>query len=396
MNLFKKTILLSYICIASVSATIVTPALVQIQNTFHLNDHAVQWIVSIFLFGYVIGQLIYGPIANRYGSLTALRFGLIINLAGIILSIIAVAMANYQLLLLGRLISALGAASGLSCTFMLIHAYLNDKETQHLLSFCIVSFTLGLGLSILIGGLTIQYLRFEDLFIILLIHGILTYITTFIFKNPNNQANPKNQNTLNIKTIIQGYLNVLKKKNLIIFSLMLGSVTMFSYGYAYSAPLFAINTLHLSPSNYGYWNLLTILGMLLGGVLSAFLIKRLSANHLLKLSILLVLPGLVSLILLSLSKSHNPLWFFITMMYLYAAFGLIFPTASYFATSQTSDKASASSMMSFINMLSATLGVILIGSLAIDPIVAFISVLGIFFIIISLLTLRQLTLIIKN
>ena len=44
---------------------------------------------------------------------------------------------------------------------------------------------------------------------------------------------------------------------------MLGSVTMFSYGYAYSAPLFAINELRLSPSTYGLWNLLTIIGMIL-------------------------------------------------------------------------------------------------------------------------------------
>lgn len=85
MNAFKVTILLSYICIASISAAIITPALPHIQNFFHLSNGAVEWVISIFLLGYVIGQLIYGPIANRYGRIKALRIGLTFNITGILI-----------------------------------------------------------------------------------------------------------------------------------------------------------------------------------------------------------------------------------------------------------------------------------------------------------------------
>lgn len=71
--------LLSYISIASVSAAIVTPALPQIQEQYALNPGSVEWMVSAFLVGYVIGQLIYGPLANQYGRLKALRLGLYIK-----------------------------------------------------------------------------------------------------------------------------------------------------------------------------------------------------------------------------------------------------------------------------------------------------------------------------
>jgi DHA1 family bicyclomycin/chloramphenicol resistance-like MFS transporter len=77
INSFKTGILLSYICIASLSAAMITPALPHIQSFFYLSKGAVEWVVSIFLLGYVIGQLIYAPIANRYGRLTALRAGLV-------------------------------------------------------------------------------------------------------------------------------------------------------------------------------------------------------------------------------------------------------------------------------------------------------------------------------
>ena len=87
MKQFKIILLLSYFCVATVSATVITPALPQIELTYALGYGALEWVISIFLLGYVFGQLIYGYFANRFGCLNALRIGLIVNLAGICISI---------------------------------------------------------------------------------------------------------------------------------------------------------------------------------------------------------------------------------------------------------------------------------------------------------------------
>jgi len=60
----------------------------------------------------------------------SLRSRLVINLIGILVCIIAVAIPNYFLLLIGRLITALGAASGLSCTFMLLNELLPPDRVK--------------------------------------------------------------------------------------------------------------------------------------------------------------------------------------------------------------------------------------------------------------------------
>ena len=181
LSLFKIIILLIYICVASISATIITPALDVIQSNFHLTASQLQWVISLFLLGYVVGQLIYGPLASRVGGLKALRLGLIINLIGIMLCLLSLIISSYALLLFGRLITALGAASGLSCTFILINDYLSDHKKKQVLGFCIVSFTLGIGLAILIGGFIAQYLDVIDCFWVLFIHGILMFLATYLF-----------------------------------------------------------------------------------------------------------------------------------------------------------------------------------------------------------------------
>ncbi|MFV9984751.1 MAG: MFS transporter [Francisella endosymbiont of Hyalomma asiaticum] len=70
--------LLTYISIASASAVITNPALPDIAREFDFSSGAVEWLVSIFLLVYVLGQIIYGPIAKRYGYIVNLGLGLLI------------------------------------------------------------------------------------------------------------------------------------------------------------------------------------------------------------------------------------------------------------------------------------------------------------------------------
>ncbi|WP_347251613.1 MFS transporter, partial [Legionella sp.] len=182
--------LLSYISIASFSAAIVTPALPFIQIQFGLRTGQVEWMISAFLIGYVIGQLIYGPLANRWGRLYALRIGLLINLSGILLCLLGLAFSAYWLLIAGRLVSALGAASGLSCTFMLINEWLAEKQRKTAMSYTILSFTFGIGLAVTLGGLMTEYWNWTYCFLFLLIHGVVMLWGTQIFSETLKKQQP--------------------------------------------------------------------------------------------------------------------------------------------------------------------------------------------------------------
>lgn len=73
MKTYKIIMLLTYISIASAFAVIINPALPDIAREFDLLSGVVEWLVSIFLLGYVLGQIIYGPIAKRYGDVVSLE-----------------------------------------------------------------------------------------------------------------------------------------------------------------------------------------------------------------------------------------------------------------------------------------------------------------------------------
>jgi MFS family permease len=375
----KIAILLSYISVASLSAAIITPGLPAIQSYFSVSHGALAWVVTIFLIGYMAGQLIYGPLANRFGKLTALRSGLILNLIGIVICLFAAPLHSFHLLLVGRIVTALGAAAGLSCTFMLINSLFTPPQAKFMMSFAVVSFTLGIGLAVLAGGLITDYLSWPDCFWLLLFHGILTLLSTWLF-----QETAFVKKSIHIRQLWHGYHHVLQSRKLVIFSTFVGLVSVISYTFSASAPLIAHNLLGLSPAAYGYWNIVNMIGMLAGGLSAAWILKHRSTLTVLYISLAWIALSIISLIIMAFTHSNNTLWFFITIAVMYFFASWVFPSASFLASHAMEDRASASSMMSFINMGAAVVSVLVMGYLPLSSLYAFIVTLGAYFLIVIL------------
>ena len=381
---FHLVWLLSYISIASVSAAIITPALPQIQSHFSLSLGTVEWIISAFLIGYVVGQLIYGPLANKFGRLKALRIGLIINILGVIICLIALAINVYWLLIIGRLITALGAASGLACTFMLINEWLAEKHRKTAMAYSVLSFALGTGIAVMLGGLITEYLSWQDCFWFLLAHGIIMLLGTSVFSETLVTPKP-----IHAMSIIRDYTTALSSSTLVVFSLVVGSCAAISYCFSAAGPQIAQDLLKLSAAEYGYWNGINTVGMLLGGLLAKQLLERFSENTVIAIALLGVALGIASLFLFWNTQSQLALWFFSTTASLYLFSSLLFSGGSIIASNALQDKASAAAMMSFVNMCFATLCVILMGYLANNPLLSFVIILSIIWLLVVGLLIRK-------
>lgn len=377
--------LLSYISIASFSATIITPALPDIQQQFGLQQGQVEWMVSAFLVGYVIGQLIYGPLANRFGRISALRTGLVINVLGIITCLLGLNHHSFLLLLIGRWISALGAASGLACTFMLINEWLPADQRKTAMAYTILSFTLGIGLAVILGGIITEYSDWKYYFYLLLGHGIIMLYGTRVFSETL-----KIPQQLNWKLILNGYIEALSSTTLVIYSIAVGLCSAIGYCFSALGPQIANDLFHLTPAEYGYWNLFNMAGMLAGGLIARSMLHRFTAGTVVLFGMIGTALGLAQLLLISYVQNPSVVWFFTNTLMMYLFSGLLFAGGSLIASNSVIDKASGAAMMSFLNMVTATLSVICSGWISDNPLIGFISVLGgLWMIVLFLLFVRS-------
>jgi MFS family permease len=382
---FNLIWLLSYISIASVSAAIITPALPEIQSHFALSLGTVEWIISAFLIGYVVGQLIYGPLANQFGRLKALRIGLMINILGVIICLVALAVDAYWLLIIGRLITALGAASGLACTFMLINEWLPESQRKTAMAYSVLSFALGVGIAVMLGGLITEYWHWQGCFWFLLVHGLIMLWGTCVFCETLVTPKP-----IHAVTIFRDYSAALSSSKLVVFSLVVGCCSAISYCFSAAGPQIAQDLLKLSAAQYGYWNGLNIIGMLLGGLFVKQLLARFSINTVIAIGFLGIALGIGNLLIFWGVESQSALCFFLTTASLYLFSSLLFSGGSLVASNALTDKASAAAMMSFVNMCFATLCVILMGYLVTNPLLGFVIILSfIWLLVVGLLLMKK-------
>jgi MFS family permease len=278
---------------------------------------------------------------------------------------------SYPILIIGRLISALGAASGLACTFMLINEWLPEGQRRTAIAYSILSFTLGIGLAVILGGLITEYSHWGNCFVLLLVHGLLMFYGTRVFSETLTTTK-----AINISSIIKGYKNVLASGSLLTYSLVVGLCSAIGYCFSAAGPLIAKELFHLSPAKYGYWNCFNILGMLLGGLLAKVLLQRFSPSKVVVFGLVGTALGIGDVLLMTYFGSASALWFFTSTLVMYLFSGFLFSGGSYIASNSVSDKASGAAMMSFINMMVATLAVILMGYISSNPLIAFIMTLG--------------------
>ncbi|QIV95377.1 putative MFS family arabinose efflux permease [Allofrancisella inopinata] len=367
MKQYKIIVLLSYISIASASAVIINPALPHISKELGLATGQVEWLVSIFLVGYVIGQIIYGPIANRYGEVKALRFGLVLNLLGILLCLAGGYVFSMKVLLIGRFITALGSSAGLVCTFIILNNSVEPAKARLALSYATISFALALSLAILIGGLVDSYLHWRDCFFVLLVHGLIMFGLSFMYTDSEIQ-----RKALNINNILRGYINALCNFKLIAFSLVIGVMSVFSYCYSAAGPFITHDLFGFSSAEYGVWNSLTMVGIIGGSIAVARVINKYNDLAILGVALVAMAGFLGFLSFMYLENLLTPVIFFVIATLMYFTCSFIYPTASHIASNALKDKANASGAMNFVNMGTAVIAVSVMGYLPFDYIWKFV------------------------
>lgn len=264
-------LMLLLVCIGSVGAVLYTPALPLIAEHFQISDHLVEFSMTIYLIGYALGQLPFGPISNRFGRKKALYSGLFLAIFGAFLSILSAYTHNYLLFIVARFLFALGATAGLQVIYTVIgDLYVPPKSIQ-IASYMTLVFAMSPSISTTIGGFLTQYLGWLSCFYFLIIYCI---VLVFLCKFLPETLQEKEKHALKLKNFIGAYVSQLKDRKVMYVSIIIGLAISFNYTFATMAPTIAIRDMKISPSFYGLFNIIPSIALVLGAILSGLLATR--------------------------------------------------------------------------------------------------------------------------
>lgn len=357
--------LLLLISLGSVGAVLFTPGLPAMADYFGITNINAQLVISIFLIGYAVGQLVYGPVANAYGRKRALYLGLCLHTAGALGCAICSEYHLFAGLLLARGIMSIGSAVGLTLTFTLIQDIYHAQLARKMTALFALSFAVMPGIAIALGGFLVSSFGWIACFYFLSAYGFMMIIICA----PLPETLPKaSRMPIQFNRLCKGYQACIQDKQLIKYATLAGLTTTMVYIYAATSPIVAIEVMHLSPKMFGLFNLIVSIGYITGNLLSAKLSKSMQASRVMSWGLLII--GLALCCLLLGTKTHylSPLALFVPISILYLGIPFIYTNSMVLAQSNCHDKSNAASLSSFINMAFPVAGTLLIGKLPITVI----------------------------
>lgn len=248
------------------------PSLPAIAADLDTHVAAVQKTITIFLIGFSVGMLIYGPLSDRYGRKKLLMIGMTVYVLSTLGCIFAEEIEQLQWL---RLLQAFGGASASVLSRALVRDLFSNAEIPKILSLMHIITMIATLIAPLAGALIIEYLDWTGIFIFLLIYSLVCMLwTQFSIHSPAPKTQPAG--------IISNYKTVLSNRYAWAFMLC----NSFSFGgmfaYITTSSFVFIHYYDFSPQQYAYLFAFNIFSIIIFTTINSHALKKHSAFQLLK------------------------------------------------------------------------------------------------------------------
>ncbi|MFJ4143622.1 Bcr/CflA family multidrug efflux MFS transporter [Pseudomonas sp. NPDC089734] len=281
-------ILSALMSFASISTDMYLPALPVISRALHTTSASIEFTFSAFLVGFSLGQLLWGPVSDRYGRRTPLAIGLTLFIAG---SVGCALSDSVTQMMVGRVVQALGACVGPVLSRAMVRDLYGREHSARMLSTLILIMGIAPLVGPLLGGQVLLFWSWQGIFWILAGVGVLTLLSLRLLPETLPASR---RSTLPLRHTFISYVELLGDIRLMGYALSGGCFYGGVYAFIVGTPFVYIEYYHVSPQAYGWLFSLNILGMMALNFLNSRLLRRMDSEQLFHIGTwLFALSGLV-------------------------------------------------------------------------------------------------------
>ncbi len=342
--LFYLILLISF---PSASAVLLSPALPAISSFFQISAGTAQQLITVFVVGYAIGQLMYSPFANRFGRKTAIRLGLSLYLLSGIVCLVGIYQHSIEVLFLGRFLMALGSSMGMIVSFTIINDFYYPEQARIVTSFTVLSYAFIPALATALGGFITTNISWIWCFYFYLIYGLFIWSLLPLLPETLQEEDRK---ALEISSLVRGYSKAFSSKRLILFAALYGLMASYIYIIASGGPFIGIKRIGWAPALYCYLLLFPYTGQLLGTLLSGYANKYLSAYRVMTIGFCLTAFGTVSMLICFAFQWVNFFSFLIPIFFIMMGLPKFYSNSVVMGLQGFGDKSTGSAVFSFTAM----------------------------------------------
>lgn len=315
------------------------PSLPALERYFAADAAAAQHTLAAFFVGLALGQLLYGPVADRYGRKPPLLFGLAAYTAASAGCALAM---DIDSLVLMRFLQAVAGCAGMVVSRAVVRDLFDHRESARMFSVLMLIMGVAPILAPLAGGYVLVWSGWRAIFWLLAAFGtacVLAVAFRLPETIPPSAPRPPTANAL------VEYASLLGDRRFMGYTLAGGFAQAGMFAYISGSPFVFIDLYGVPAEHYGWLFGMNAVGIIGGSQVNRYLLARFDADRLLARANV-VNFGCGLLVLLMAWTDAFGLPGILVPLFLYvAALGFTFPNASAGALAPFPDAAGSASAL---------------------------------------------------
>jgi DHA1 family bicyclomycin/chloramphenicol resistance-like MFS transporter len=335
------------------------PAFPRIAEAFGVRIPDVQRTLASYFIGLAIGQLIYGPLADRFGRKPPLFFGL----ALFALASFGCAMAWNTSSLAGiRFVQALGGCAEMVMARAIVRDLFDDQQSAKVFSSLVLVMGLAPILAPLAGGFLAGHFGWRAIFWALAIAGLATFTSTLLFFRES--LPPERRIRQSAGEIVRTYAYLFRHREFMLHAMTVSAGTAGLFAYVGGSPYVFERIFHISEERFVIYFGPIACGIIGMSQVNGFLAGKVDIRTLLRAALFVNAFAGITLLVNALTgfggfwALYVPLWFVIATM------GFVFPNTTVLAMSEQGHIAgNASAVLGFMQFGISALGGFVVSAL---------------------------------
>ena len=267
------------------------PSMPSMAEALNTSVGQVQLTLTMFVAGFAVSQLVWGPVTDRFGRRPTLLVGLAVFTAAGIACAIA---ETVEQLIVFRFFQALGACAGQVVSRSIVRDTTEGAESAKVMSYIALAMSLSPAVTPSIGGQLHALFGWRSNFVLLALIGLTLAAIAFLRLPETTRG--KVPDAIHLVPMLRNYGTLLRDRSYRGYILCIGGMFGCLMAYQTGSPFVLMTELGWSPQAYGLLILFNVFGFLSGSITAARLAPRLGIRRMVRASSIVVLASGVLLL----------------------------------------------------------------------------------------------------